>query len=221
LSGPTATPQSRKSDAGPTRKDEASKKDQERPEKTDNTMIYTLGDKKVEIRGEDFFVADNATVLGAVVLENNASIWFNAVLRGDNALITIGENSNIQDGSVLHTDWDYPLTIGRNVTVGHKVMLHGCTIGDNSLIGINAVILNGAKIGRNCLIGANTLITEGKEIPDGSLVMGSPGKVVKQLSEEQQKGLLASAETYVRNFKRFKAEFTPDPRFQPPTNPHG
>ncbi|MCG8415014.1 MAG: gamma carbonic anhydrase family protein [Pseudomonadales bacterium] len=175
-------------------------------------MIYSLGEHRVEIVGEDYFVADNATVVGLVRLENNASVWFNAVIRGDNELITVGENSNIQDGSVLHTDPGVPLTIGKNVTVGHKVMLHGCTIGDNSLIGINSVILNGAKIGKNCLIGANSLITEGKEIPDGSLVMGSPAKVIKQLSEEQQQGLLASAETYVKNFKRFKAELLVDDR---------
>lgn len=177
-------------------------------------MIYELGNKRVEIAGDDYFVADNATVLGLVRLENNVSIWFNAVLRGDNELITVGENSNVQDGSVLHTDPGMPLTIGRNVTVGHKVMLHGCTIGDNSLIGINSVILNGARIGKNCLIGANSLITEGKEIPDGSLVMGSPAKVVKSLTEDQQAGLIKSAETYVKNFKRFKKELKQDERFQ-------
>lgn len=176
-------------------------------------MIYKLGDKQLEVVGEDFFVADNATVLGLVRLENNASIWFNAVLRGDNALITVGENSNIQDGAVLHTDPGIELTIGRNVTVGHKVMLHGCTIGDNSLIGINSVVLNGARVGKNCLIGANSLITEGKEIPDGSLVMGAPAKVVKELTPEQQEGLQQSAQTYVDNFKRFKKELHRDERF--------
>lgn len=175
-------------------------------------MLYQLGEARVEIAGTDFFVADNAVVVGRVRLENNASVWFNAVIRGDNELITIGENSNVQDGAVLHTDPGVPLTLGRNVTVGHKVMLHGCSIGDNSLIGINSVILNGAKIGRNCLIGANSLITENKEIPDGSLVMGSPAKVVKSLDAEQQAALLQSAETYVANFKRFKAEMRPDPR---------
>ncbi|MEX0943375.1 MAG: gamma carbonic anhydrase family protein [Pseudomonadales bacterium] len=169
-------------------------------------MIYSLGDRKVEVQGEDYWVADNATVIGSVVLMNNASIWFNVVIRGDNDVITIGENSNIQDGAVLHTDPGIRLTIGKNVTVGHKVMLHGCTIGDNSLIGINSVILNGARIGRNCLIGANSLIPEGKEIPDGSLVMGSPGKVVRELTPEQQKGLEMSAMSYVNNFKRFKQE---------------
>ncbi|MCB1692084.1 MAG: gamma carbonic anhydrase family protein [Pseudomonadales bacterium] len=172
-------------------------------------MIYSLGDRKVEIRGEDYFIADNATVIGSVVLMNNASVWFNVVIRGDNDVITIGENSNIQDGSVLHTDPGIKLTIGKNVTVGHKVMLHGCTIGDNTLVGINSVILNGAKIGKNCLIGANCLITENKEIPDGSLVMGAPGKVVRDLSPEQQKGLEMSAMGYVNNFKRFKKELKP------------
>jgi len=147
-----------------------------------------------------------------VRLENNASIWFNAVLRGDCDLITVGENSNIQDGSVLHTDHGFPLIIGKNVTVGHKVMLHGCTIGDNSLIGINAVILNGAKIGKNCLIGANSLITENKEIPDGSLVMGSPARVVKPLTPQQQSQLAESASHYVENFKRYKRELRQDLR---------
>jgi carbonic anhydrase/acetyltransferase-like protein (isoleucine patch superfamily) len=175
-------------------------------------MLYSLGNKRVEIVGDDYFVADNASVIGEVRLENNASIWFNAVLRGDCDLITVGENSNIQDGSVLHADPGCPLTIGKNVTVGHKVMLHGCTIGDNSLIGINAVILNGAKIGRNCLIGANSLVTENKEIPDGSLVMGSPAKVVKTLTAEQQASLAESASHYVENFKRYKKELQPDPR---------
>ena len=172
-------------------------------------MIYTLGNRVPEFRGDDYFIADGAVVIGSVVLEQNASVWFNAVIRGDNDLITIGENSNIQDGSVLHTDGGIPLTVGRNVTVGHKVMLHGCTIGDNSLIGINSVILNGAKIGKGCLIGANALIPEGKEIPDGSLVMGAPGKVVRELSPEQQKGLEMSAMHYVENFKRYKKDLKP------------
>lgn len=174
-------------------------------------MIYSLGDRKVEIRGEDYWIADNATVVGTVVLMNNASVWFNVVIRGDNDVITIGENSNVQDGSVLHTDPGVPLSIGKNVTVGHKVMLHGCTIGDNSLIGINSVVLNGAKIGKHCLIGANSLIPENKEIPDGSLVMGSPGKVVRQLTPEQQAGLEMSAMSYVNNFKRFKKDLKRQP----------
>lgn len=172
-------------------------------------MIYRLGDREIEIKGEDYWVADSADVVGSVVLENNASIWFNAVLRGDCDRIVIGENSNIQDGSVLHTDTGVELIVGRNVTVGHKVMLHGCTIGDNTLIGINSVILNGAKIGNHCLIGANTLIPEGKVIPDGSLVMGSPGKVVRQLSDEQKQMLEGSALHYVNNFKNFKKNLKP------------
>ena len=172
-------------------------------------MIYSLGDRTVEFKGEDYFVAENATVIGSVVLENNASVWFNAVVRGDNDIITIGENSNVQDGSVLHTDHGVPLTIGKNVTIGHKVMLHGCEIGEGSLIGINAVVLNGAKIGKNCLIGANSLIPEGKVIPDGSLVMGSPGKVVKTLGDSQKKGLEFSAMHYVENFKRYKTDLKP------------
>lgn len=168
-------------------------------------MIYSLGERRLQTRG-DFFVADNATVIGSVVLEANVSIWFNAVLRADNDVITIGENSNIQDGSVLHTDMGIPLTVGRNVTVGHKVMLHGCTIGDGSLIGINAVILNGAKIGRYCVIGANALIPEGKEIPDFSVVMGSPGKVVKEVSDAQKVMMEMGALHYVENFKRYQRE---------------
>ncbi len=171
-------------------------------------MIYSLGDRVPVFKGA-YWVADNATVIGSVVLENNASIWFNVVVRGDNDVITIGENSNIQDGSVLHTDSGIALTVGRNVTVGHKVMLHGCDIGDNSLIGINSVVLNGARVGRNCLIGANSLIAEGKEIPDGSLVMGSPGKVVRELSPEQIKGLEMSAMGYVVNSQRFQKELKP------------
>lgn len=172
-------------------------------------MLYNLGEHRVDIAGEDYFVADNATVIGRVRLENNTSVWFNAVIRGDNELITVGENSNVQDGAVLHTDPGCPLLIGKNVTVGHQAMLHGCTIGDNSLIGINAVVLNGARIGRNCLIGANSLVTENKEIPDGSLVMGSPAKVIKPLSDEQVAGLTESARTYVNRFKQFKAELEP------------
>ncbi|MDP4599404.1 MAG: gamma carbonic anhydrase family protein [Pseudomonadales bacterium] len=169
-------------------------------------MIYSLGERTLDVQGEDYFVADNATVIGSVVLENNASIWFNAVLRGDNDVISIGENANIQDGSVLHTDTGFPLRVGKNVTVGHMVMLHGCEIGEGSLIGINSVILNGAKIGKHCLIGANSLIAEGKEIPDGSMVMGSPGKIVRQLTPEQIRGLALSAQHYVENFKRYKRD---------------
>ncbi len=161
-----------------------------------------LDDRRVCAAGA-YFVADSAVVLGRVELHEGASVWFNAVLRGDADRIVVGEGSNVQDGSVLHTDPGFPLIIGKHVTVGHKVMLHGCQIGDNSLIGINAVVLNGAKIGSNCLIGAGALITEGKEIPDNSLVMGTPGKVVKTLSPEQAAGLKASAAHYVANGQRF------------------
>lgn len=167
-------------------------------------MIYQLEDAVPQIHASAW-VAENATLAGQITLQKDVSIWFNAVLRAEHAPITVGEGSNIQDGSVCHVDPGMPLTIGRSVTVGHKVMLHGCTIGDESLIGINAVVLNGAKIGRHCLIGANSLIPEGKEIPDGSLVMGSPGKIVRTLSEAQIEGLKASAMHYVENGRRYKA----------------
>jgi carbonic anhydrase/acetyltransferase-like protein (isoleucine patch superfamily) len=170
----------------------------------ETAMIYSLGERKPEFRGE-VFVSDSATVVGSVLLENNTSVWFNAIIRADNELITVGENSNVQDGSVLHTDAGVPLVVGRNVTIGHLVMLHGCTIGDNSLIGIKSVILNRAVIGRNCLIGANSLIPEGKVIPDGSLVLGSPGKVVRALSDEEIERLKHSAEHYVENARRYRA----------------
>jgi carbonic anhydrase/acetyltransferase-like protein (isoleucine patch superfamily) len=173
-------------------------------------MIYELDDQRVRTEGT-VFVADTAVVIGNVLLRANASVWFNAVIRGDNELITIGEHSNVQDGAVLHTDPGSPLTIGSHVTVGHKAMLHGCTIGDNSLVGINAVVLNGAKVGRNCLIGANALVTEGKEIPDGSMVLGSPGKVVRELTPEQIDGLRRSALHYVENARRFKAGLRTQP----------
>lgn len=173
-------------------------------------MIYQLEDRRVAAEG-DYFVADSASVIGSVLLKENASVWYGAVLRGDNELITVGSHSNVQECSVLHTDPGFPLTIGAYCTIGHKVMLHGCTIGDNSLVGINAVILNGARIGANCLIGAGALITEGKEIPDGSLVVGAPGKVVRQLNEEQIAGLRQSAEGYVNNFRRFKRGLSTQP----------
>lgn len=172
-------------------------------------MIYRIGERRVEAAGE-YWVAPNASVMGSVRIGHNVSIWFNAVIRADHDLITIGDDSNIQDGSVLHVDPGKPLTIGKGVTVGHKVMLHGCIIGDNSLVGINAVILNGARIGRNCVIGANALVTENMEVPDNSLVLGSPGKVVKEISDGQAKGLLASAEHYVENGRRFARELAVD-----------
>ena len=171
-------------------------------------MLYSLGDKRVQTAG-DYYVAPNATVIGDVLLEANASVWFGAVVRGDNDRILIGEDSNVQDGSVLHTDHGMPLTIGKGVTIGHLVMLHGCTIGDYSLVGINAVVLNGAKIGRYCIIGANALIPERAEIPDGSIVMGSPGTVVKQVQDFHRGILQASAQHYVENAKRYRELLRP------------
>ena len=172
-------------------------------------MKYAFEDHRIVCKG-DYFIADNATVIGSVVLENNASIWFNCVVRGDDDTITIGENSQLQDNCVLHVDPGFPITIGKNVSVGHMAMLHGCTIGDGSLIGIKSVILNGAKVGRNCLIGANTLIAEGKEIPDGSLAIGSPGKVVRSLSEEEIRQINSAADDYVQKFRRYQKAFRRD-----------
>lgn len=170
-------------------------------------MKYRLGQSAVDAHPESW-AAPNATLVGKIKLEQGASVWFNAVLRGDNELIHIGKHSNVQDGSVMHTDMGFPLTLGKGVTVGHNAMLHGCTVGDYSLIGINAVVLNGAKIGKYCIIGANSLIGEGKEIPDGSLVMGSPGKVVRELTDAQKKMLEASAAHYVHNAQRYARELT-------------
>ena len=151
------------------------------------------------------WIAESAEVIGHVTLEANASVWFGCVLRGDTEHMTVGEGSNIQDLSVLHADVGQPLTIGRHVTVGHKVMLHGCTIGDESLIGIGAVVLNGARIGKNCLVGAGALVTEGKEFPDGSLIVGSPARVARQLTPEQIEGLRHSAQHYIDNARRFRS----------------
>ncbi len=170
-------------------------------------MIYKLLDRSPDIH-PSCFVADSADIIGSVILHKNSSIWFNCTIRGDNDTITVGENSNIQDGSVLHVDEGKPLSIGKNVTVGHKVMLHGCTIGDSSLIGINAVVLNQAKIGKGCIIGANALITEGMEIPDGSMVLGAPGKIVKQLNEKNQQLLIYAAQHYVENAKKYANNLT-------------
>ena len=151
------------------------------------------------------WVADSAQVIGNVELAEGASIWFGAILRGDNELMRIGKNSNVQDGSMLHSDPGFPLTLGENVTIGHQVMLHGCTVGDGTLIGIKAVVLNGAKIGKNCLVGAGALVTEGKEFPDGSMILGSPAKVVRELSPEQIAGVARAAQHYVDNAKRYAA----------------
>ena len=172
--------------------------------------VYRLGAVEPELPpAGEFWIAPGAVVLGRVRLERNASVWFGAVLRGDNDPVVVGENSNVQDGSVLHTDTGSPLTIGRNVTIGHQAMLHGCTVGDNTLIGIKATVLNGARIGRNCLIGAHALIPEGKEIPDGSLVMGAPGRVVRQLDERAVAMLEASALNYVENWRRYVRDLHP------------
>lgn len=160
--------------------------------------LYAL-DTREPVIGEGSWIADNATVIGRVILGRNVSIWYNSVLRGDNDPITIGDNTNIQDGSVLHTDDDVPLTLGANVTIGHMVMLHGCTIGDGSLIGISAVVLNNARIGRDCLIGSKTLIPEGREIPDRSLVVGTPGRIIRTLTDEEVERNRRGAANYVRH----------------------
>lgn len=153
---------------------------------------------------DSVWVADSAEVIGHVILGADASVWPGVVIRGDNEPVTVGEATNIQDGSVLHSDLGSPLTIGRGVTVGHKVVLHGCTIGDNSLVGIGAIVLNRARIGRNCLVGAGALVTEGKEFPDGSLIVGSPARAVRSLTPEQVAGLEKSAQSYVQNARRFR-----------------
>ena len=165
-------------------------------------MFYDLENKKAKNSGKNW-VAPNAIIIGDVTLEENSSIWFNTTLRGDIENIFIGEGSNVQDGSVLHTDPGYPLKIGKNVTIGHMVMLHGCTVGDNSLIGIGAVILNNAKIGKNCIIGSKTLITENKEIPDDSLVFGSPGKIIRQVTKAEKKAVFDNAKRYQDNWKKY------------------
>ena len=171
-------------------------------------MKFDLGEYSVETDGDNFYIAETAIVLGKVKLSRDASVWFGAVLRGDTELITVGEGSNVQDGAVVHTDLGFPVEIGKDVTIGHQAMLHGCSIGDGSLIGINAVVLNGAKIGSGCLIASNALDTEGMEVPDGSVVMGSPGKIKGSLDKDKKKGLLLSAQYYVQNYKRFKVELT-------------
>jgi len=152
----------------------------------------------------DAWIAEQAQVMGNVILEKDTSVWFGAVLRGDTESISIGQESNVQDGAVLHADHGMPLVVGERVTVGHMVMLHGCTIGDESLIGIGAVVLNGAKIGKNCLVGAGSLVTEGKTFPDGSMIMGRPAKVVRELSAEEMEGLRQSSRSYVANGKRYR-----------------
>ncbi|MDJ0812502.1 MAG: gamma carbonic anhydrase family protein [Woeseiaceae bacterium] len=171
-------------------------------------MIYALGDRSPELVGDGHFVAPNASVIGHVRLLPESSVWFNCVLRGDNEPIEVGAGSNVQDGCVLHTDPGFPLTIATGVTVGHKVMLHGCTIGENSLIGIGSTILNGATIGRNCLVGAHSLVTEGKSFPDGSLIIGAPAKVLRELTEEEIAGMREAARHYIANAARFSSTLT-------------
>jgi carbonic anhydrase/acetyltransferase-like protein (isoleucine patch superfamily) len=174
--------------------------------------LYTFGERKIVIHGEEHFIADNSTIIGSVILRNQSSVWYNAVIRGDSDIITIGERTNIQDGAVLHTDPGIPMTLGSNVSVGHMAMLHGCTVGDGSLIGIGAIILNHAVIGKDCLIGAGALIPEGKTFPDGVLVMGMPGKAVRELKPEERAGLLENADVYVRRSKLYREKLKPRER---------
>ncbi|MEJ2603566.1 MAG: gamma carbonic anhydrase family protein [Gammaproteobacteria bacterium] len=168
-------------------------------------MIHQLGDAKPDIDA-DAWVAPDARVIGRVRLKADASVWFQSVLRGDNEWIEIGERSNVQDGSVMHTDMGYPLTVGDRVTIGHKVMLHGCSVGADSLIGIGSIILNGARIGARSILGANSLVTEGKEFPDGVLILGAPAKVVRELTEDEIALIGHSADHYVENAKRYRRD---------------
>lgn len=172
-------------------------------------MRYILEDREPQLRGSEHYIAPSADVIGSVVMEDRSSVWFNAVLRGDNEPIYLGEDTNVQDGAVLHTEPGCPVVLGRGVTVGHLAMVHGCTVGDYSLIGIKAVILDRVRIGSHCLIGANSLVTDGKEIPDRSLVMGSPGKVVRTLTDEEVEKLHAAAASYVAKLRRYNARFAP------------
>jgi carbonic anhydrase/acetyltransferase-like protein (isoleucine patch superfamily) len=166
--------------------------------------LFAIGERRVQLLGEHHYVAHDATLVGDITLHNNVNVWFKVVIRAENDRITIGEGCNIQDASVLHVDPGYPMTLAKSVSVGHKVMLHGCTIGEGSLIGINSVIMNGARIGRGTLIGANTLVAEGKEIPDGVLVLGSPGKIVRELKQEEKDHLLKVASGYVERSRFYK-----------------
>lgn len=173
--------------------------------------IYSLGDRRVEFRGDHHYIAHDATLAGSILLENEVSVWFGVMIRADNDRIHIGAQTNIQDGSVLHVDPGFPMTLGRGVTIGHKVMLHGCSVGDGALLGINSVVMNGAKIGASCLIGANSLIAEGKEIPPGVLVMGSPGKVVRELTTQEKERLPLIAAGYVARSRLFRADLKEQP----------
>jgi len=171
--------------------------------------LFSLGERRVELLGSNHYIAHDATLVGSITLHADANIWFKVVIRAENDRVTIGEGCNVQDASVLHVDPGYPMTLGRMVSIGHKVMLHGCSIGDGTLIGINSVVLNGAKIGKSVLIGANTLITEGKEIPDGVLVVGSPGKIVRELKPEERERLRGIATGYVERAGLYRREMKP------------
>jgi carbonic anhydrase/acetyltransferase-like protein (isoleucine patch superfamily) len=173
-------------------------------------MKYALDGVRVQTEGDDYFIAPSAVVIGDVRLDRRVSVWWNAVVRGDNEPIHIGENSNIQDGCILHTDIDFPLIVGKNVTVGHGAILHGCVIGDGSLIGIGAVVLNGVKIGRGCIIGAKALVPDLKQIPDNSVVMGTPGKIVREVTDSDRAMIKETVDFYVDNQARFRAGLTPD-----------
>lgn len=168
--------------------------------------LFSLGDRRPELHGEHHYIAHDATLVGAITLHADVSVWFKVAIRAENDRVEIGTGCNIQDGSVLHVDPGYPMTLGRYVTVGHKAMLHGCSVDDGALIGINSVVMNGARIGKGSLVGANTLIPEGKQIPDGVLVLGSPGRVVRELTKEEQEKLLAIARGYIERSRRYRQE---------------
>jgi len=181
------------------------------PESTTPMPIFSLGERRVELRGERHFIAHDATLAGSIVLENDASIWFGVIIRADNDQVAIGAETNVQDGSVLHVDPGFPLTLGRNVTIGHKAMLHGCTVGDGTLIGINSVILNGARIGAGTLVGANSLVAEGKEIPPGVLVVGSPAKIVRELTPAEKTRVMEISHGYVERARLFRSSLREQP----------
>ena len=171
--------------------------------------LFAIGERRVELRGEHHFIAPGAQLVGSIVLEDNVNVWFNVAIRADNDQVHIGEGCNIQDGSVLHVDPGFPMRLARRVTIGHKVMLHGCTVGEGALVGINSVVMNGARIGAHCLIGANTLIAEGKEIPEGVLVLGSPGKIVRELKQQEKDYLLTIAQGYIDRSRFYKDNLKP------------
>ena len=173
-------------------------------------MKYALDDVRVRTDGDDYWIAPTAAVIGDVIMKKNASVWWNSVVRGDNEPIVLGENTQVQDGCVLHTDPGFPCTLGNNVSIGHMAMLHGCTVADDTLIAIGCVILNGAKVGRNCIIGANSFIPEGKEIPDNSLAYGSPAKVVRQIDAAQTELIRFTWDYYVKRWQRYKRELRED-----------